>query len=78
MSAAIDPVCGMKVDPARAAGTVEHAGTKYFFCSKSCVAKFTADPEKYLAGHRETMSAPPPAAYGTIQRSGSARRRRTG
>jgi Cu+-exporting ATPase len=43
-----DPVCGMKVKPERAAGTVEHKGKTYYFCSKSCVQKFTADPEKYL------------------------------
>ncbi len=47
---AIDPVCGMTVDPARAAGHVEHAGATYHFCSTHCVAKFRADPQKYLAG----------------------------
>ncbi len=31
---AVDPVCGMTVDPARAAGQTEHAGTTYYFCSK--------------------------------------------
>ena len=54
----LDPVCGMMVDPDRAAGHVEHAGTTYYFCSKGCVAKFTADPEKYLSGKREPMAAP--------------------
>ena len=44
-----DPVCGMKVDPSSAAGTHEHKGVKYFFCSTHCVAQFTANPEKYLA-----------------------------
>ncbi len=44
----IDPVCGMSVDPARAAGSVEHAGKTYWFCGKSCVARFQAEPEKYL------------------------------
>src|SRR6266850_6939217 len=53
---ALDPVCGMTVDPARAAGHVEHEGTTYYFCSKGCVAKFTADPKKYLAGAREAMA----------------------
>ncbi len=55
---ALDPVCGMTVDPARAAGSVEHAGTTYYFCSKGCVAKFTADPEKFLSGAREPMTHP--------------------
>src|SRR5260370_32270116 len=54
---AIDPVCGMKVDPARAAGHVEHNGTTYYFCGKGCVAKFTADPDRYLSGQRDAMPA---------------------
>jgi Cu+-exporting ATPase len=43
-----DPVCGMKVDPASAAGTLEHKGTKYYFCSAHCLAQFNSDPVKYL------------------------------
>jgi Cu+-exporting ATPase len=48
-SLAIDPVCGMKVDPAKAAARVEHRGKDYFFCCKGCATKFGADPKKYLA-----------------------------
>jgi Cu+-exporting ATPase len=44
-----DPVCGMKVDPKSAAGSHEHGGTTYYFCSKHCLAQFKADPAKYLA-----------------------------
>src|SRR5258707_14464791 len=44
----LDPVCGMTVQPERAAGSAEYQGTTYYFCSKGCVAKFEADPEKYL------------------------------
>ena len=44
----IDPVCGMKVDPAKAGGRYEYKGATYFFCGKGCAAKFEADPEKYL------------------------------
>lgn len=44
-----DPVCGMNVEPSKAAGSVEYQGKKYFFCSKSCAERFSADPEKYLA-----------------------------
>jgi P-type Cu+ transporter len=43
-----DPVCGMAVDPQRAAGSAEYEGETYYFCSKGCAAKFQADPEKYL------------------------------
>lgn len=45
----VDPVCGMTVDPHRAAGSYEHNGKDYYFCSKSCVQKFSADPESFLA-----------------------------
>jgi len=43
-----DPVCGMDVEPLKAAGTTTHAGKAYYFCSKSCVAKFQATPAKYV------------------------------
>ena len=52
---AVDPVCGMSVDPARTAGRVEHEGKTYYFCSTGCMTKFSADPQKYLAGPREPM-----------------------
>jgi Cu+-exporting ATPase len=38
----IDPVCGMRVDPARAAGTSERDGVRYYFCSPGCKQKFDA------------------------------------
>ncbi len=44
----IDPVCGMKVQPATAAGSHVHEGKTYFFCSAGCLAKFQADPASYL------------------------------
>ena len=47
---AVDPVCKMTVDPARAAGVSEYRGEKYYFCSLGCRAKFEAEPEKYLGG----------------------------
>ncbi|MEP7194048.1 MAG: heavy metal translocating P-type ATPase [Actinomycetota bacterium] len=43
----IDPVCGMSVDPATAAATVEHEGHTYYFCGKGCAKSFSADPGKY-------------------------------
>ncbi|WP_080886305.1 heavy metal translocating P-type ATPase [Nitrospira japonica] len=46
--AEIDPVCGMKVQPATAAGSHVHEGKRYFFCSVGCLAKFQADPASYL------------------------------
>ncbi len=44
----LDPVCGMTVDPARAAASIEHDGVAYHFCGKGCAAKFQADPDRYL------------------------------
>jgi len=45
---ATDPVCGMKVDPASAAGSHVHDGINYYFCSKHCLGAFRADCAKYL------------------------------
>ena len=44
----IDPVCGMTVDPEHAAGSVEHQGKTYYFCSTHCVHKFRENPEAFL------------------------------
>jgi Cu+-exporting ATPase len=38
----VDPVCGMTVDPARAAGTSEREGVRYYFCSPVCKQRFDA------------------------------------
>ena len=43
-----DPVCGMTVDPAKAAASVEHHHETYYFCAKGCAQKFAADPPRYL------------------------------
>jgi Cu+-exporting ATPase len=48
---ALDPVCGMTVDPATAQAKglhSEHKGTDYFFCGKGCKLEFDEDPERYL------------------------------
>ncbi|MEO8052052.1 MAG: heavy metal translocating P-type ATPase [Acidobacteriota bacterium] len=45
---AVDPVCGMSVAPESAAGSLEHAGQTYYFCSQRCLEKFKADPSKYI------------------------------
>src|SRR6185295_6453184 len=48
-SMAKDPVCGMTVDPNKAAASFDYRGETYYFCSKPCSAKFQASPETYLA-----------------------------
>src|SRR4029077_21030767 len=45
---AIDPICGMTVDPATAAGSHDHRGQRYYFCGLSCLERFKADPEQAL------------------------------
>ncbi len=59
--AVIDPVCGMKVDPGKAAATVEHEGKTYSFCGKGCAAKFAADPARWLAPKAVAVAAKPNA-----------------
>ena len=42
-----DPVCGMDIDPNKAAAKAEYEGETYHFCSTACRDKFTAAPQKY-------------------------------
>jgi Cu+-exporting ATPase len=42
----------MTIDPADAAGQADYRGTTYYFCNPVCLARFQADPEKYLAADR--------------------------
>jgi len=62
-SGEIDPVCGMKVDPATSAHRHAHGGRLYHFCSARCQTKFAEQPEKLLA-MRGRM--PPNSRSGTI------------
>ncbi|HUT14997.1 MAG TPA: YHS domain-containing protein [Anaerolineae bacterium] len=43
-----DLVCGMYVDPEKAAAKTEYKGQTYFFCAPGCKVAFEKDPEKYL------------------------------
>jgi Cu+-exporting ATPase len=43
-----DPVCGMTVDPQKAAASSVHAGKTYYFCCAPCRDKFSQEPQKYL------------------------------
>ncbi len=52
-----DPVCGMDVDPARAAGKSEYRSKTYYFCSKACKEKFDQDPAKYAGKEKELAQA---------------------
>jgi YHS domain-containing protein len=51
-----DPVCGMKVDKAKAV-TKEFAGETFYFCSQHCLHAFEQDPDRYLHGSEERVHA---------------------
>ncbi|MBS1873631.1 MAG: cadmium-translocating P-type ATPase [Acidobacteria bacterium] len=59
-----DPVCGMMVDPAKAAGRYDHEGKHYSFCALSCMVKFRADPDRYLHPEQTAAQAAPSPAAG--------------
>lgn len=69
---AVDPVCGMNVDPETSKHHVELSGASYHFCSARCREKFEADPDLYLnpAAHGAAVQHPvgalTEAAEGTI------------
>jgi len=44
-----DPVCGMLVDPRKAASKQEYKGKTYYFCSTRCAERFQKEPERFLA-----------------------------
>ena len=43
-----DPVCGMKIDPARAAGASTVNSQTFHFCGIRCKERFDADPDAFL------------------------------
>ncbi|GEC51476.1 Cu+-exporting ATPase [Bradyrhizobium japonicum] len=59
---AIDPVCGMKVNPTTAKHRFSYKGEEYLFCSGRCRERFEAEPEKFL----KPREPEPPAPAGTI------------
>ena len=63
-----DPVCGMTVDPARAAAHVEYGGKTYYFCCAGCASKFRAAPAQYLSAK---VSQEMPRDSGLVQFSRS-------
>jgi YHS domain-containing protein len=44
-----DPVCGMDVEQGRGYSEV-FAGREYRFCSKKCLDKFDAEPQRFASG----------------------------
>lgn len=52
-----DPVCGMRIDPTRAAARVDRGGMIYYFCSPKCHGSFLENPARY--GGTQSPSVPP-------------------
>lgn len=42
-----DLVCGMNVDPPKAAAQSQHHGKTYYFCSQGCKQKFDQNPTQF-------------------------------
>ena len=47
-----DPVCGMRIDPAHAAGVRTFESLTFHLCSHGCLLKFDADGPAYIAATR--------------------------
>ena len=47
-----DPVCGMDVDPQKAAGQSEYQGQTYHFCAPGCKRQFDQNPQQYVQSGR--------------------------
>jgi P-type Cu+ transporter len=52
---AVDPVCKMTVEPAKAAAQTTLGDETYYFCAVGCKQKFDREPQKYLAGGKSEM-----------------------
>lgn len=57
MKTAIDPVCGMKAEPA-SAPRAEHAGKTYYFCSEKCQRRFQQNPDQFSLERAEASREP--------------------
>jgi Cu+-exporting ATPase len=62
VAAEVDPVCGMKVLPQKAAASIKRAGRTWYFCSQGCKAKFEASPGKYDGSALRVSTPETPAA----------------
>jgi P-type Cu+ transporter len=58
VSAAVDPVCGMAVDPLTGVQKLKHNGHTYYFCADSCRTKFAKEPGRYLTPGPAQTAAP--------------------
>ncbi len=50
-----DVVCGMQIEPGKAAAQSTYKGVNYYFCSLDCKNAFDKEPEKFI--NRQTQPA---------------------
>ncbi|MFQ5328622.1 MAG: heavy metal translocating P-type ATPase [Thermodesulfobacteriota bacterium] len=60
-----DPVCGMDVEPVRAAGSSSYRGETIYFCNPNCKVKFDANPAAFL--HSEDEEEEPRSEDNSIE-----------
>jgi Cu+-exporting ATPase len=71
-----DPICGMEIDPAKAAGLSQYQGQTYSFCSVGCKKKFDLNPAQYIQSDTwspllQPQSVAVPPAAGAIKAAAS-------
>jgi len=54
-----DPVCGMDIETATAAGQTEYKGQTYYFCGAKCKETFDLTPDQYLGQTAGTPKSGP-------------------
>ena len=69
--AVIDPVCGMRVDPATSRFRTERNGQLIHFCSARCQQAFIADPDAFPAAAVPAATAPPATMTPTLAANGA-------
>ena len=59
---AIDPVCGMKVNPQTAPAKAQWNGKNWYFCNPKCQERFVAAPLQFVDDHGTRLPPKPKAA----------------
>lgn len=60
MAKAVDPVCGMELDPGQIVAQSSYQGQEYDFCSEECRRLFDEDPKQYINAAPDPELSPPP------------------
>ena len=54
-ASAVDPVCGMILEPSKAKYRSEKDGAEYYFCSARCQTKFVVEPNEFLKSSQSAI-----------------------